>query len=107
MKFGTVMAVLLLLAGPAALAQSGEVTTASALRRSADPGAPVVVWLKAGTRVTVVGRDGGWLRVRTTAEPPAEGWIRMFDVRLAGSGGGDGEGGALSRLFGLFRGEPE
>ncbi len=62
-----------------------------------------VAQLRQGAEGEVVGRQGGWLNLRT---PAATGWLFSFNVRFPaqkGEGGEAGSGGALGKVFGPRR----
>lgn len=90
----------------------------AALKSSPFSGARTLATLEAGTRVLVVQRASGWLRIRETSGQTARtGWIRAAAVEGAGGARARGGGGFFSSLadlsrratslFSAGRGEPE
>ncbi|MFM7784679.1 MAG: SH3 domain-containing protein [Gammaproteobacteria bacterium] len=81
-------ALLLTLASPRSIAGDAELVQKADLLDSPAPKAKSLATLAAATPLTVLGRQGGWYRVR--APSGEEGWVKLLAVRLASRGGAAG-----------------
>ena len=89
---------MLLIALPAA-AQQVTLERDSPLYAEPRLEAAQVTQLKQGATGEVIGKEGAWLNLKTAG---GSGWLFSFNVRFQSqkSGGGDGGGSALGRVFG-------
>jgi len=88
--------------GHASAQDSGTVAVTTVLRKTPDYTATVVQTLARDTALEVLKRDGSWFQVEVPGKGGAQGWVRMFDVRLQ-AGHKAGQGGGLGGLFSFFR----
>lgn len=95
----TGMLILLLLAMQPVWAapQSGTATKASEIRTEPYSDAKVLTTLAAGDSVTILKKQGGWLRVKSAK---GSGWVRMLSI----SKGGATKSGKAEGLLGLTSG---
>ncbi len=89
---------LMLLAALQAQADSGQISMATELKKSADASAATLAKLPPGTAVEVGERSGAWYQVKSAQ---GEGWVRMLNVRLGSAGAARGGDSALSGLAAL------
>jgi len=88
----------LLLSTVACAAESGTALKADELKAEPFRDAKTVAALATGDKVDIVGRDGGWLKIKSAK---GSGWVRMLSIRKgeARKGSGDAVG-----LLGLASG---
>ena len=96
--FRFVLALVSLVAFGIANAEQVTVDRDSNLMAEPRGDATVVTKLTKGTKVETVGKQSGWLNVKTAKEA---GWIPSFNVRFGAeaSGGGADAGAAVGRVF--------
>lgn len=82
-------------------AAQGSLLRAENLRAAPAVDAPIVAELAQGTAVDVVGRQGGWMKVRSGTKT---GWVRLLSVR-PGRAGERGVG--LEEVAGLVARRPD
>lgn len=88
------MAVLATLAAGAVLAaETGTLSRAEAMRGKPFADAAVVLQVKSGAKVDIVGRNGGWYQVKTAGKT---GWVRMLSVRRSAATSGSAVTGLAS-----------
>jgi uncharacterized protein YraI len=79
----TVLLALALVAMPAALAaETGTALKAETMRAGPFGDAKAVGTLAAGEKVSILKKDGGWLRVKSGKRT---GWVRMLSIRKGGA----------------------
>lgn len=98
-RFAHALAVLLLLAVLPAAAQQFALERDSPLYAEPRLDAPQVTQLKQGAGGEVIGKQGAWINVKTSA---GAGWLFSFNVRFQSAKGetGDTGGPGLGRVFG-------
>ncbi len=74
---------ILLAATMATQADPGQITVATELKSSPDAGASTISQLTAGQAIQIGPRQGAWYQIKA---PQGEGWVRMLNVRLQGTG---------------------
>lgn len=82
-------------------AQQGTLIRAADLKAKPQIDAATVKTLSENTPLEVLSNDGGWSQVTTGAGQ--RGWVRLFNVRLASSGGSGNVGKDLSSLGNVVR----
>lgn len=92
-----ILATLLLLCSPLAIAETATLARDTELRAQALGNAPVVAALKARTLLTVNSRKGAWAQV-TTADGKT-GHVRLLNLRSTTTRQGDSGIGALTSVF--------
>lgn len=88
---------MLLAAGTTALADPAIIARDTALRASSLSDAAVVASLKAQTTIDVIERRGAWAQVRVAGGK--SGWVRLLNLRTAGTQRGDSGAGAVASVF--------
>lgn len=63
---------------PALAVESGTVLKADAIKKEPYSDAKTVAMLKAGDKVSILKKDGGWLNVKSAK---GNGWVRMLSIR--------------------------
>jgi len=103
LAFPHLMPAVILLAAASAAAQQVTLERDSPLYAEPRPEAAAVAQLKQGATGEVVGKQGGWLNLKTSA---GTGWLFSFNVRFPAQkaeGGESGAGSALGRVIGPRR----
>lgn len=90
----------LLVALPAAAAESGRLLKADQLKAEPFRDAKTISALAAGDKVDILKRQGGWLQVKSSK---GNGWVRMLSVRRGEAAKTSGAGDAAG-LLGLASG---
>ena len=72
------MIVMLMVALPVAAAESGVVLKDEIVRKEPYSDAKQVGVMKAGDKVSIIKKDGGWLNIKSGK---SSGWVRMLSVR--------------------------
>lgn len=103
MKYLSVLGLMLLVAAAPAVAQQVTLERDSPLYSEPRLESAPVAQLKQGSTGDVVGKQGGWLNLKT---PAGSGWLFSFNVRFPAqkAEGGDAGSGALGQVFGPRRG---
>lgn len=91
------IAMVVAIAGGAAMAESGTVLKDTPLRREPLASAPEVAKLKARETVEITSRKGAWAGVKTPAG--AEGWARILNLRTGSGVAASVSGGQLASVF--------
>ena len=94
----TLAACCLLLSAAAGAAESGTALKADELKAEPYRDAKTVAKLASGDKLDILGRNGGWLQVKSAK---GSGWVRMLSVRTGSARKGTGE---ASGLLGLASG---
>src|SRR5258706_14928272 len=76
-------------ATPAATVETGTMLKADQLRAEPFRDGKAVATLAPGSKVEILQRQGGWLRVKT---PKSAGWVHMLSVRRGEAGKNDALG---------------
>jgi hypothetical protein len=84
------LAIPLLLASRAALADPGKTIMAAELKQEPFIDASTVSKLEANTELDVLKRQGGWMQVKA---PAGEGWLKMTSIRLGAATAAKGDSG--------------
>jgi hypothetical protein len=103
MKHLSLLALIFAMAGAPAAAQQVTLERDSPLYSEPRLESAPVTQLKQGSTGDVVGKQGGWLNLKT---PGGTGWLFSFNVRFPAqrAEGGDTGSGALGQVFGPRRG---
>lgn len=88
----------LLLSAIACAAESGTVLKADEIRAEPFRDAKTVAQLATGDKVDILGKDGGWLKVKSAK---GNGWVHMLSIRKGDARKGSGN---ASGLLGLASG---
>ncbi len=98
-KLFPILVLLVLLVAPLRAEQDGVIVRTAPVHDKANYGSKRLGQVKAGTRVTISGRQGGWEKIVSQQQPIA-GWVRSYQVRAAESAPAvQAESGSDSRGF--------
>ena len=99
MKYLYALLLLVLLAAPANAEQTTHTVRNTEIKQQPFSDAPTVAVLNANTSVSIVSRQGGWVRISSKS---AKGWVRMLSLRSSGYTTKRGDSG-LQSLFNIGR----